>query len=505
MLAIEGALALSAIGTDPLWRPDEARIALIAQQMAESGDWIVPRIGDEVYSRYPPLPFWLMALSGSALGFDPFALRLPGALAGLGVIAVAALIARRLAGDRAGLAAAIVLASLPALFDEQLTCRANLLLALASSFAFERFLAIAAGDSRRRCAAGLWVALAVAVLAKGPAGVAIPGVGIAAWLALERRPAVLWALRPAWGIPLFAALVVPWYALATARTGPEFLWMNLVLENFAAFATGFEHPRPVWFYLVRLPLVALPWIAFAPLLRRVRSVPGLPLAVLWFAGLLLLLSVSSNKRVSYLTWAFPAFAVAIGIGLHALLDAEPRALRRVLATLFGTAAVTGIAVGIAAVLPARIPSGLAPYAPFGALAAGSAALAGAAGLLLTRHGNVAFPIAGLGLASALGAALFHATWEPLSDDRARAGTAFCRQVEALVAPGEPVGIVEGILPEPGFHLYLRRPLVQRGGPGVYLVSQDQREELDRDGHRLEVLAASQVGRGSPTLLVRVLD
>jgi 4-amino-4-deoxy-L-arabinose transferase-like glycosyltransferase len=59
-------------------RGEESRRGLIAREMLETGDWIVPRCqGVPLYSR-PPLQNWLIALAGSFRGgVDQFALRFP--------------------------------------------------------------------------------------------------------------------------------------------------------------------------------------------------------------------------------------------------------------------------------------------------------------------------------------------------------------------------------------------------------------------------------------------
>lgn len=79
-----GLLILFAIGayftrmTDLSIRGEESRRGLIAREMLQSGDWIVPRCqGVPLFSR-PPLQNWLIALIGSARGeIDAVALRLP--------------------------------------------------------------------------------------------------------------------------------------------------------------------------------------------------------------------------------------------------------------------------------------------------------------------------------------------------------------------------------------------------------------------------------------------
>ena len=45
---------------DP-WPADEPRFALVARQMIESGNWLFPHRGPELYSGKPPLFVWLQA------------------------------------------------------------------------------------------------------------------------------------------------------------------------------------------------------------------------------------------------------------------------------------------------------------------------------------------------------------------------------------------------------------------------------------------------------------
>ncbi len=45
---------------DP-WPADEPRFALVAKQMVESGDWLFPHRGHELYADKPPMLMWLQA------------------------------------------------------------------------------------------------------------------------------------------------------------------------------------------------------------------------------------------------------------------------------------------------------------------------------------------------------------------------------------------------------------------------------------------------------------
>jgi len=82
------ALLLMATGLglrDP-WPADEPRFALVAKQMVESGDWLFPRRGSELYSDKPPLFMWLQATAYQAVGNWRIAFLLPSLLAALGTL-----------------------------------------------------------------------------------------------------------------------------------------------------------------------------------------------------------------------------------------------------------------------------------------------------------------------------------------------------------------------------------------------------------------------------------
>ena len=63
LLLVGFAVLLMAVGLgmrDP-WPADEPRFALIAQDMLRSGDWLIPRVGGDLYADKPPFFFWLLA------------------------------------------------------------------------------------------------------------------------------------------------------------------------------------------------------------------------------------------------------------------------------------------------------------------------------------------------------------------------------------------------------------------------------------------------------------
>ena len=97
------------IGLRDPWPSDEPRFALAAKQMVESGDWLFPHRGSELYSDKPPMLFWLEAASYTVIGNWRIAFLLPSLLAALGCLACVYDLGRRLWNRQVGLYAASAL------------------------------------------------------------------------------------------------------------------------------------------------------------------------------------------------------------------------------------------------------------------------------------------------------------------------------------------------------------------------------------------------------------
>jgi len=63
--------------------PDEPRYAAVAREMAESGDWVTPRLHGKPWFEKPVLYYWAAAAAFRLFGTGEFAARLPSALAAL--------------------------------------------------------------------------------------------------------------------------------------------------------------------------------------------------------------------------------------------------------------------------------------------------------------------------------------------------------------------------------------------------------------------------------------
>src|ERR1700731_3962694 len=90
------------LGAVGLLGPDEPRYAWIARAMAETGDWVTPRLYGQPWFEKPVLYYWEAAVSFKIFGISEAAARLPSAFSALlGTLALAWLAWRIYGGDTA--------------------------------------------------------------------------------------------------------------------------------------------------------------------------------------------------------------------------------------------------------------------------------------------------------------------------------------------------------------------------------------------------------------------
>src|SRR5690348_3850850 len=72
LLLLDAALLIPVLGRSTLSRIDETQIAEVSREMATGHDWVTPRIGTLPFAAYPPFQYWILASTGSVLGFNEF-------------------------------------------------------------------------------------------------------------------------------------------------------------------------------------------------------------------------------------------------------------------------------------------------------------------------------------------------------------------------------------------------------------------------------------------------
>ena len=328
-------LALLVLGAglglrDP-WPADEPRFALVAKHMVESGDWLFPHRGNELYPDKPPLFMWLQALAYEVVGNWRVAFLLPSLLAALGTLWCTIDLGRRLWTRRVGLYAGYAL-----LFALQFTYQAKkaqidplvTFWITLGNYALLRFFLSSRGGQRadwRMWALG-WFAAGLGTITKG-VGVLVlvmllPGI-YAALRGWHGARAPLRDARTLFGPLAFLVAVSLWLvpmaltALGSADPAYHAYLDNILFKQTAErYAQSWDHPHPPWYFIEVMPmwlpaLLALPWAlpAWRRRLRRHDARYLLPLA--WWLLVLVFFSIPSGKRDVYILPALPMACLAL--------------------------------------------------------------------------------------------------------------------------------------------------------------------------------------------------
>jgi 4-amino-4-deoxy-L-arabinose transferase-like glycosyltransferase len=352
------ALVLLGVGIglrDP-WPSDEPRYALVARQMVESGDWLFPHRGHELYSDKPPMLFWMQAAGYELVRNWRIAFLLPSLLAGLLTLGLTFDLGRKLWNPRAGLCAAIAV-----LFVFEFTFQVKR--AQIDPLVMAWITLANWGLLRHFLRGPDWRAYWFGCFAAG-LGVVTKGVGV---LALLMFAPYLFARLRGWeGVTQTSGSALRWLGGGLAFLAPILLWGGAVLlvanargtPEYAAYvddlffhqtagryAGTWSHPQPFWYYLPILLFNFFPLsLAYAGALPRwARDLKAgdarvmLPLA--WSVLLLVFFSIPHGKRDVYLMPLLPMIALAMAPHLHEIVAA--RWLRN---AAFAIALIGGIAI-----------------------------------------------------------------------------------------------------------------------------------------------------------------
>ena len=321
------------LGYAAFWNPDEGRYVAASYEMATpfsgASDWLIPHLNTVPRLNKPPLIYWAIASSIRIFGVSEWSARLVPALAALLILVLISLWGTRVWNWRTGWTAAMVWATGIGVAAMGRTANTDMLLCAAVGLAmFGVFWATELeGKKRLLMGAVAGVGMAMALLTKGPVGVALPLLFAAIYITLTGQ----WKRAP-WGalgmaIGVAALLGVPWF-LAVEAQRPGFLHTFILEENLGRFSgkQEFHAKTPIYYYLPVVLIGFMPWTGFLlPALgvwnRRnldesaARQGRAQLFLAVWSLVLIAFFSVSGTKLISYALPAFPAFALLIGVAL----------------------------------------------------------------------------------------------------------------------------------------------------------------------------------------------
>ena len=278
----------------------EARVALPAREMAESGwpwaarpslvppvklrpgvvrlapdweaepiavnPWLVPVMSGQIRLQKPPLPYWCAAICFRLFGgFSEAAVRLVPALLGALAVLLVYDMGRVLYGRRVGWLAGLVWVSTYTLSDEYRKAMADPYLAfftLCCVWSWIRASVKRRGEETNSASCFLlcfYLSFAMSLLAKGPPALVDILLPLVVFHACVRGRFPGPIRTHAAGILLMLAVALPWpiYVWKSVPNAME-LWRY---ESVGELTDNTENARPGWFYLPQMLYLALPWTA----------------------------------------------------------------------------------------------------------------------------------------------------------------------------------------------------------------------------------------------------
>lgn len=428
------------LGGPKLWDRDEPRNAGCVREMRSRGDLMVPVFNGELRTHKPILLYWAMLGTTAIWGDNEFGARAASALAGLSTVLATFWAGRRIFGLRAACIAAVVLSSTlmftvaarAATPDSLLICCSTWALAIAAVSMFgvespvDGSMAGRASEVVERDPGawpllpttgwygwGMYVAMALAVLAKGPVGFILPAAVIGMYLLIaghQRQVTVQESVNaPVWwkqlvrtaggwfgprnfvrallgmrlpiGLMAVAWIAVPWYAWVGWRTDGEWLKGFFFEHNVGRAMRSMEgHSGNIAFYPVAILVGFFPWSIFTVpvIVRLVRSLrlgrmnhetARLTFLACWVCVYVGLFSMARTKLPSYVTPTYPALALMWGWFLDGWLSRrdwiDSRWIYAALGTLgfVGLSLVIGLPIAAHHLLPGEEWTGLIGLAP----------------------------------------------------------------------------------------------------------------------------------------------
>jgi 4-amino-4-deoxy-L-arabinose transferase-like glycosyltransferase len=334
LAALALAVFLGFLGGPDLWGKREQRSAAETIDTIAANHWLVAEIQCRPRLEKPPLPRWtiasLMLLTGRQ---DEGIVRLPGALAAIGMVGLTYLLGRRLAGRDAGLAAGLALCS-SLFFVIELRQAGN-----DGPMAFFATLAVYAAWRRlhggpadgppgvpaetpgdRRWLDLMYAAFGLGFLCKGPIVVLVWALAIGPYLALagRLRPGLkaLWSPR---GLALFGLLALSW-PVPVVLADPNAVKVWLLEMGQKAGGAGVQHHQKreilaaEWFWMTAPWSAIATWAALWPPARRGRGVePTRWLPWSWAVLNLAMFCLWTVAKPNYFLPCLPGVALLVGM------------------------------------------------------------------------------------------------------------------------------------------------------------------------------------------------
>ncbi len=362
LILIGGIAYIWHLGSIGLVDETEPLFAEASRQMLVTGDWITPFFNGETRFDKPALIYWCQAIAYAAIGVNEWAVRLPSALAAIGLISLAfyTLVWQQTREDRllqlhhsnrrwlvAGLATAMMAFNPQMIVWGRIGVSDMLLTGCIASALLCFFLGYASNDpkfsSHRKSTRNkfsilsffpsgwylaFYILIGAAILTKGPVGIVLPGLIVCLFLFYLGNFIKVWQeAKPLRGLLIVGAIALPWYILVALQNGSNYIDSFFGYHNVERFTSVVNrHSAPWYFYFIVVLVGFAPYAVYLPAamaklnfwnLKYWRSQPrsqqlGL-FTLTWFLGVFGFFTIAVTKLPSYVLPLMPAAAILIAL------------------------------------------------------------------------------------------------------------------------------------------------------------------------------------------------
>ena len=311
-----------------LWEPDEPRFVLVAKEMVDSGNFIMPHRNKKPYPDKPPFYFWTIVASSKLTGgFNTQSGTLPVAIAGTLSILITFLIALKLGfNEEIAFASAIVFASSIKVWWQSSHAQIDMLLSFLIYLSV--YLALLYLIDKKEWAITLsFFLMGLATLTKGPVGLIIPLGSIIVYLLWAKK----WRKTKIFTFKTVSAYLFPvllWLVLlilqAVSSGNIAYLENILFKQTVVRFAKSWHHFQPVYYYIKVLIYDFFPWSLFLYYFlwrmwkgRKESTLTDTDRFLLsWFLFTVVFFSIPSGKRGLYILPMYPAISILVASKLY---------------------------------------------------------------------------------------------------------------------------------------------------------------------------------------------
>jgi 4-amino-4-deoxy-L-arabinose transferase-like glycosyltransferase len=302
-----------------LWEPDEPRFALVAKEMIESGNYIMPHRNKHPYPDKPPFFFWTIAASSKLTGgINTQAAILPAAIALAISIFLVFFIAKELTGDeKTAFWGAVIFATSNKIFWQGSHAQIDMVLsALIYGVIYCFLLHMKKGKHKYLIYA--YALMGLATLTKGPVGFIIPLGSIITYKLIKKEP--LKSIFSVSSILMFSVVVGGWLSaliiMSIVTDNMDYLNNILFKQTVVRFAKSWHHHQPVFYFFKAIMYDFFPWSLFLAgyiikKFKEKRLFTDNLFAASWFSFTILFFSIPMGKRGLYILPLYPAAAVLV--------------------------------------------------------------------------------------------------------------------------------------------------------------------------------------------------